>query len=112
MATAILRLWIQRWRQMTEGRVEYIPSQDPRVPERFPQIPREEFDRSVQLVETDGRVFSGAEAVFRSLAQNPQHDRGLGGTKLPAIRPGDGGAYRVVGTESYFVLMADADRMG
>src|SRR5207302_5957224 len=35
--------------------------------ERFPEIPREQFERSVIYIETDGSVFLGAEAVFRSL---------------------------------------------
>ena len=65
-------LWIRRWRQVGTGdAVEYLPSQDPHIAEQFPEIPRAEFDQAVQLVETDGTVFSGAEAVFRSLAKNP-----------------------------------------
>ncbi|HWM23869.1 MAG TPA: lipase maturation factor family protein [Chthoniobacterales bacterium] len=59
------RRWIERWRELTAGAVEYAPFQE--VAERFPEIPREAFDRSVQFIETDGTVFSGAEAVFRSL---------------------------------------------
>ncbi len=59
------RRWIERWRELTAGAVEYAPFQE--VAERFPEIPREAFERSVQFIETDGTVFSGAEAVFRSL---------------------------------------------
>ena len=59
------RRWIERWRELTAGAVEYAPSQE--VAGRFPEIPPEAFDRSVQFVETDGTVYSGAEAVFRSL---------------------------------------------
>ena len=61
------RRWIERWRELTAGAVEYAPSQE--VAGRFPEIPAEAFDRSVQFVETDGTVYSGAEAVFRSLGQ-------------------------------------------
>ena len=61
------RRWIERWRQITAGAVEYAPFQE--VAERFPEIPSEAFERSVQFIETDGTVFSGAEAVFRSLGQ-------------------------------------------
>src|SRR5579859_7926630 len=64
-------LWIRRWRQLTGDPVDYIKSQDPQVAARFPEIPREEFNQSVQLIEPDGAVFSGAEAVFRALAKNP-----------------------------------------
>lgn len=62
------RRWIERWRELTAGAVEYAPFQE--VGERFPEIPREAFERSLQFIETDGTVFSGAEAVFRSLGQN------------------------------------------
>jgi predicted DCC family thiol-disulfide oxidoreductase YuxK len=41
------------------------------VAPRFPQIPVERFRASVQLVEGDGRVYEGAEAVFRALAAVP-----------------------------------------
>ena len=61
------KFWIIRWRETTGGRVEYIESQDPRVAEQFPELPQERFETSVQLIEPDGRVYSGAEAVFRAL---------------------------------------------
>jgi lipase maturation factor 1 len=64
-------LWIRRWRQLTGDAVDYLPSQDPQIAARFPEIPREEFQTSVQLIESSGVVFSGAEAVFRALAENP-----------------------------------------
>jgi len=59
------RRWIERWREITRGAVDYATSQE--NTERFPEIPREQFERSVIYIETDGSVFSGAEAVFRSL---------------------------------------------
>lgn len=62
-------LWIHRWRRATGELIEYLPSQDPQITQRFPEIPRTEFNSSVQLVETDGSVYNGAEAVFRSLAR-------------------------------------------
>jgi len=64
-------LWIRRWQQMTGDRVDYLPAQDPRIAAQFPEIPREQFDTAVQFIEPDGAVFSGAEAVFRALAHNP-----------------------------------------
>jgi predicted DCC family thiol-disulfide oxidoreductase YuxK len=65
-------LWIRRWQQMTGDAVDYLPAQDPRIAEQFPEIPRKQFDTAVQLIETDGVVYSGAEAVFRVLAHNPK----------------------------------------
>jgi predicted DCC family thiol-disulfide oxidoreductase YuxK len=64
-------LWIRRWQQMTGDIVDYIPSQDPKVTEQFREISREQFDASVQFIQRDGMVFTGAEAVFRALACNP-----------------------------------------
>jgi lipase maturation factor 1 len=62
------KFWILRWQRFTGERVAYLASQNPQVAEQFPEIPRERFDTSVQLVDVDGKVYNGAEAVFRSLA--------------------------------------------
>jgi predicted DCC family thiol-disulfide oxidoreductase YuxK len=59
------RRWIERWREITRDEVDYATSQESAG--RFPEIPRKEFERSVILVEGDGSVLAGAEAVFRSL---------------------------------------------
>src|SRR5439155_2354067 len=59
------RFWIARWHERTDGKIAYRRSQQ--VAERFPQIPRSEFERAVQLVEPGGAVTSGADAVFRAL---------------------------------------------
>jgi lipase maturation factor 1 len=63
------RRWIERWREITGGAVDYATSQE--SAERFPEILREQFERSVIYIEADGSVFSGAEAVFRSLQCRP-----------------------------------------
>ncbi len=65
-------LWIRRWRQLTGEEVDYLPFQDPQIAARFPEIPRNHFETSVQLIGTDGNVVSGAEAVFQALALNPK----------------------------------------
>ena len=67
-------LWIQRWQQTTGERVDYLPFQDESIGERFPEIPRARFEKAVQLIETDGRVYSGAEAALRALAKNPARE--------------------------------------
>ncbi|HEV2437340.1 MAG TPA: lipase maturation factor family protein [Verrucomicrobiae bacterium] len=64
-------LWVRRWQQMTGDSVDYLPAQDPALATRFPEIPREQFNTAVQLIESDGAVYSGAEAVFRTLAHSP-----------------------------------------
>jgi predicted DCC family thiol-disulfide oxidoreductase YuxK len=59
------RRWIERWRELTAGAVEYAPFQE--VASRFPEIPREAFERAVHFIDKDGTVYRAAEAVFRSL---------------------------------------------
>lgn len=51
---------------MTEDAIEVLPASEAAT--RFPAISRERMAGSVQLVRSDGRVVSGAEAVFSSLA--------------------------------------------
>ena len=50
---------------MTGDAVKYASSQE--VGAEFPEIAPTEFEAAVQLIEPDGRVVSGAGAVFRSL---------------------------------------------
>ncbi len=59
------RRWIERWREITAGEVEYAPFQE--VAERFPEIPREQFQHSVVYIDQTGQVFVAAEAVYQSL---------------------------------------------
>jgi len=59
------RRWIERWREITAGEVEYAPFQE--VAERFPEIPREQFQHSVVYIDKAGQVFVAAEAVYQSL---------------------------------------------
>jgi predicted DCC family thiol-disulfide oxidoreductase YuxK len=59
------RRWIERWRELTRGAIEYAPFQE--VADHFPGIPKEHFEEAVHFIDTDGFVYRGAEAVFRSL---------------------------------------------
>ena len=64
------RTWIHRWERTTGGKIEFIPYQSPEVATRFAELTRSECETSVQLISTEGAVFSGAEAVFRALSEN------------------------------------------
>lgn len=64
-------VWVRRWQHATGDRVDYLAFQDPSVAARFPELPRERFETAVHLVETDGSVYSGAEAAFRALGHAP-----------------------------------------
>ena len=66
--------WIERWKVMTGDEIDYAPFQE--VAERFPEIRLEEFTKGVQLVDLDGGVYAGVEAVFKGLENLPF--RGLG----------------------------------
>src|SRR5215831_4123071 len=60
------RLWIERWREIIMGKVDYITYQT--VADRFPEIPADKFNRSLVLIQPDGTAAFAAEAVYRSLA--------------------------------------------
>jgi predicted DCC family thiol-disulfide oxidoreductase YuxK len=78
--------WIERWQGITGERVEYARYQD--VASRFPAIPRENFKAAVHLIERDGRVSRGAEAVFRSLSYAPGHGWALWLYRyVPLVKP-------------------------
>jgi predicted DCC family thiol-disulfide oxidoreductase YuxK len=59
------RRWIERWRTITAGEVDYAASQELR--DKFPEIPRDQFQKSVVFIDTNGDVFVAAEAIARSL---------------------------------------------
>ncbi|MFQ5495093.1 MAG: lipase maturation factor family protein [Phycisphaerae bacterium] len=61
------RRWVERGRRTMGDRIEYIAYQD--GAHRFPEITYEAFASAVHLVETDGRAYRGAEAIFRALAR-------------------------------------------
>jgi len=62
------RHWVKRSRRRTGKAIDYLPAQDAAVGPRFPEIPVAAYAASVQLIETDGQVYDGAEAVLRTLA--------------------------------------------
>ena len=62
------RLWIARWKQCTGDRVEYASLQGEDIAVRFPELSREQLEEVVHLIEPDGRVSRGAEAVCRACA--------------------------------------------
>lgn len=59
------RYWIAQWQHVTGDRVDYAPYQE--VASQFPEIPISAFENSVQLIQENGTVLSGAAAVLRAL---------------------------------------------
>src|SRR5215469_58093 len=89
------RAWIDYWQHLTGDRVVYAPYQE--VGDRFPDIRRQEFAAAVQLVLPDGKMCSGAHAVFRLLALVP----GKGGwlwayDRVPGVASVADEAYKLI----------------
>jgi len=62
------RHWVARWRRATGDALDFLPFQDETAARRFPEIPHADFANALHLIFPDGSVYTGAEAVFRSLA--------------------------------------------
>ncbi len=63
--------WVARWQRATGEGVDFLPAQERSVQARFPALDLKAELTSVLLVETDGAVYAGAEAVFRGLHHHP-----------------------------------------
>jgi predicted DCC family thiol-disulfide oxidoreductase YuxK len=59
------KMWIERWREMTAGKVDYATYQQ--AAHQFPEIPLDQFKHAIAFIEPDGKTFFAAEAVYRSL---------------------------------------------
>ena len=60
------RFWADRWRETLDEHLDLAPAQSQAA--RFPEIPAAAYDDAVQLIEPDGTVYSGAEAILRARA--------------------------------------------
>src|SRR5437870_7062178 len=95
------RLWIERWRNITAGAIDYAPYQE--TADRFPEIPREQFKRSVVFIDTNGEVFFAAEAVYRSLKSRPSRRwMAWSYNHLPGFAPFSEFGYRLVARHRTF----------
>ena len=64
----ICRYWINYWQKLTIDEVDYQPYQE--VATDYPGIPLAEFERSIQLVLAEDKIFSGAKAVYYLLRRH------------------------------------------
>ncbi len=88
-------------RQATSDRIDYLPFQEPQIAQRFPEVPRQIFETSVQLIETDGSVYGGAEAIFRAVADEKPWLLGSY-QKVPGFAPISERVYRFVAEHRTF----------
>lgn len=78
----------------TGERVVCAPSQE--IAQAFPDIPRERFRRSVQLMDDDGRRYEGAQAVLRAFAHAPGQSWLRRLYEAPLVAPVLEAAYRLI----------------
>jgi predicted DCC family thiol-disulfide oxidoreductase YuxK len=89
------RQWVERWRAAGAERFEIEPLQS--AAERFPELAPAQFEQAVQLIQTDGRVFSAAEAVLRARALATSRGWLLAGyERLPGFASAAETIYRAV----------------
>lgn len=62
------RVWVNYWKTRTDSSVQYLTIRAART--KFPQLAEEQLRQRVHLV-VGGDVYTGAEAVFRSLSNHP-----------------------------------------
>jgi predicted DCC family thiol-disulfide oxidoreductase YuxK len=95
------RHWIGRWQRSTGTRVDYLEFQ--KLGERFPEIAQSSFEGAVQLVELDGRVSSGADAVFRLFDYSAKSPRSLAlALRIPGFLALSRAAYRFIASHRVF----------
>ena len=95
------RLWIERWREITRGEVEYATYQE--VAEKFPEISRTEFQRAVAYIDREGKVFFAAEAVYRSLrCRSSRKWLAWSYDHVPGFAPGSEAVYKFIARHRNF----------
>src|SRR4051794_13222682 len=99
------RIWIEYWKQITGDNLDYEASQE--AGPQNPQINREDFSRSVQLVLPSGEVLSGARAVYRTLAYDPSRRWYLQAWEhVPGSAAMSEAAYRLIASHRNFFYHA------
>lgn len=89
------------------GAFEFVPFQDPRFEERFPQVPRAVCEAAVTLVRPDGSVASGADALPEILRPLPRWRRLAPVLGAPALRPLARWIYKRIATHRLRDIGAD-----
>lgn len=67
-ACGFCHYWILRWKNITGNEIEYERYET--AAKKFPDIPKKRFKEAVRLIDTNGKIYSGAAAAYRSLNLN------------------------------------------
>jgi len=86
------------------GAVERVDRHDDAAVARHPHAPRNTDPGAIQLVMPDGRVFSGAEAVARTLGTRPIWKALVWVYWLPVVKQLCDAAYRLVARNRYRLM--------
>jgi predicted DCC family thiol-disulfide oxidoreductase YuxK len=88
--------WILRWQRALNGKVDVAPFQS--ASDRFAEdLPIECFQSSIRLIEPDGKIYAGAEAIFRALNYRSGGSKYYWGyRRIPGFSFFAEAAYRVV----------------
>ena len=96
------RRWAERWRNSAGDRLDFVAAQT--AGERYPEIAPAEFERAVQLIGTDGRVFSGVGAILRIRAHATHRSWLLAAyERVPLLAAAAEAVYRLVARHRPFL---------
>ena len=80
------RTQIERMREKDKsGCFEFVPRQTPGLDDRFPQLKEGDFDTGMRLIQPDGRVHVGADAVYEISRRLPLWRRVAWLYRVPGI---------------------------
>ncbi len=93
------RSWVARWKKTSQSLIEFRAYQE--AGHLFPEIPPKDFESAIQLIYSHQR-FSGAEAVFRTLAIGGKKWPLFLYQKIPFFKPVSEGIYRLIASHRGF----------
>lgn len=95
------RCWVTRARHAVGERIEFAAFQDAAT--RYPRICRADFQKAAHLIEPDGRVSRGAEAILRTYALAGRRQLAYWAyRRVPGIATAAESAYRFVASHRPF----------
>src|SRR5688572_5638928 len=91
------RYWVNRWKKETGDAVLYVPFQDSAVSTAFPALTADSLGGAIHFIDRDGKIYRGAEAVFKLRAKYAGAPAGLWAYHhLPGAKPVSEAVYSFV----------------